>query len=122
MKTEKNLVSEIAANKKAEIDLVSEVKYGLPVSEVAVLRETFAMTDADLAPKLGMSIPTLYRRRQKNERLDPEASDKVVRLARLFGLAREFFEGDEEAARRWFLRPAAALGGEKPIEMAGTEI
>jgi putative toxin-antitoxin system antitoxin component (TIGR02293 family) len=117
----RNLIEEIAQKPDKGLDLISEVKAGLAVTEFDVLRETFAATDADLAPRVGLSIPTLYRRRQDKGRLDPDASDKVVRLARLFGLARRFFDGDDQAVRHWFSRPAPALGGAKPLDMAGTE-
>src|SRR4051794_5781269 len=106
----KNLVSEVAQKPDESLDVISEVRSGLAVTEFDALRETFAATDADLAPRVGLSIPTLYRRRQEKGRLDSDASDKVVRLARLFGLARRFFDGDDEAVRHWFSRPAPALG------------
>lgn len=118
----KSVVSDMKAKSSAGLDLVPEVKYGLPVGEFDVLRDMFDLSDAELAPKLGISVPTLYRRRQEKGRLDPESSDKVIRFARLFGMALEFFNGDEPAARRWFSRPAPALGGVRPLEMAETEI
>jgi putative toxin-antitoxin system antitoxin component (TIGR02293 family) len=117
----KSLVSEIADRPQEELELLPQIKAGLAVGEFDVLRETFAATDAELAPRVGLSVPTLYRRRQEKGRLDPEASDKVVRLARLFGLARQLFDGNDEAVRRWFSRPAMALSGDKPIDVASTE-
>ncbi len=118
----KSVVLEMADKPQEDLQLIPQVKGGLPVAEFDALRETFAATDAELAPRVGLSVPTLYRRRQDKGRLDPEASDKVVRLARLFGLARQLFEGDNEAARHWFSRPAPALGGQKPLDVAGTEV
>jgi putative toxin-antitoxin system antitoxin component (TIGR02293 family) len=45
----------------------------------------------------------------------------VLRFARLFRLATELYDGDEEAARAWLSKPARALDGETPLEHAETE-
>jgi putative toxin-antitoxin system antitoxin component (TIGR02293 family) len=45
----------------------------------------------------------------------------LVRFARLFRLATELYDGDEEAAREWLRKPAPALDGETPLDHADTE-
>ena len=51
-----------------------------------------------------------------------DESDRLLRVSRVFAMALELFEGDAAAARRWFYTPAKALGGEKPITFARTEL
>ena len=46
----------------------------------------------------------------------------LLRASRVFGRALELFEGDDAAARRWLSSPQRALGGSKPLSLAGTEV
>ncbi|HJR63630.1 MAG TPA: antitoxin Xre/MbcA/ParS toxin-binding domain-containing protein [Gemmatimonadaceae bacterium] len=64
---------------------------------------------------------TLARRKQEG-RLDPEESDRLVRVARIFGRALELFEGDVRAARDWLTSEQGALGGLVPLELAKTDV
>jgi len=73
---------------------------------------------ADLAQ---IKIRTLSRRKARG-RLEPDESDRLLRVARVFGKALELFEGDDEAARRWFSKPHKVLGGMSPAEMSKTDI
>ncbi|MGV3772845.1 MAG: antitoxin Xre/MbcA/ParS toxin-binding domain-containing protein, partial [Verrucomicrobiales bacterium] len=52
--------------------------------------------------------------------LDREESDRVVRFARLFGLAVQVMESTE-AARAWLNSPQYGLGGATPLDYAETE-
>jgi putative toxin-antitoxin system antitoxin component (TIGR02293 family) len=61
-------------------------------------------------------------RRRREGRLLPAESDRLLRAARVWGLALELFEGDADAARRWLAAPSRALGGKPPLEVARTEI
>lgn len=97
------------------------VRAGLPVAEFDALRALLALTVEGLADKVGISIATLSRRRQSGQPLDAGHSDRVLRFARLFRLAAELHDGDEEAARQWLRRPARALAGETPLGHADTE-
>ncbi|HUF27303.1 MAG TPA: antitoxin Xre/MbcA/ParS toxin-binding domain-containing protein [Gemmatimonadaceae bacterium] len=64
---------------------------------------------------------TLARRRGEG-RLEPEESDRLVRIARVFGHALGLFEGDVEAARQWLTAEQPALGNIVPLELARTEV
>jgi putative toxin-antitoxin system antitoxin component (TIGR02293 family) len=103
-------------------EAAARVKAGLPMAEFDALRELLGLTVEGLADKIGISIATLARRRQSSQRLDTGRSDRVLRLARLFRLAAELYDGDQEAARGWLNKPARALDGETPLEHAGTEV
>lgn len=103
-------------------DVVARVKAGLPVAEFDALRDLLGLTVEDMADRIGISIATLSRRRRTGEPLDAGQSDRLLRYARLFRQATDLHNGDEEAARLWLRKPARALGGETPLDHAGTEM
>ena len=45
-----------------------------------------------------------------------------MRLARVYGRALYFFDGDAEAATEWLNAPQYAFGGVKPSEMVRTDV
>jgi putative toxin-antitoxin system antitoxin component (TIGR02293 family) len=102
-------------------EAAARVKANLPVAELDALRALLALTVENLAGRIGISIATLSRRRHSGQRLDAGHSDRVLRFARLFRLAAELYDGDEEAARAWLSKPARALDGETPLDHAETE-
>jgi putative toxin-antitoxin system antitoxin component (TIGR02293 family) len=103
-------------------EAVAHVRAGLPVGELDALRELLGVTVETLAGKVGISIATLSRRRQRREPLDVGQSDRVLRYAELFRQAVALHDGDEDAARAWLKSPARALGGETPLTRAETEV
>ena len=103
-------------------EAAARVKNGLPLAEIDALRELLGLTAAGLADRIGVSIATLSRRRKSRQRLDPGHGDRVFRFARLFRLATELHDGDQEAAREWLRKPARALDGETPLDHAVTEV
>jgi putative toxin-antitoxin system antitoxin component (TIGR02293 family) len=102
-------------------EAAARVRAGLPIAEFDTLRQLLGLTVEGLAERIGISIATLSRRRQSGQPLDAGRSDRVVRFARLFRLATELHDGDEEAARLWLRTPARALEGENPLDHAATE-
>jgi putative toxin-antitoxin system antitoxin component (TIGR02293 family) len=102
-------------------EAAGRIKAGLPVAEFDALRELLDLTVEGLAGRIGISIATLSRRRQSGQPLDTGCGDRVLRFARLYRLAVELHDGDEEAARDWLRKPARALDGETPLDHAGTE-
>jgi putative toxin-antitoxin system antitoxin component (TIGR02293 family) len=102
-------------------EAAARVKAGLPIAEFDALRALLGLTVEGLAGKIGISIATLSRRRQGGQRLDAGHSDRLLRFARLFRLATELHDGDEDAARDWLGKPARALDGEAPLDRADTE-
>jgi putative toxin-antitoxin system antitoxin component (TIGR02293 family) len=96
------------------------VQRGLPFDELEALRAALDLPLDKLAPKLGMSLATLHRRKQEG-RLTQAESDRLMRYARLMRQAMELFR-DETAAREWLKRPAFGLGGAVPLDYADTEM
>ncbi|HUI25992.1 MAG TPA: antitoxin Xre/MbcA/ParS toxin-binding domain-containing protein [Candidatus Kryptonia bacterium] len=102
-------------------EAAARVKTGLAVAELDALRELLGLTMENLAGRIGISIATLSRRRQSGQHLDAGHSDRVLRFARLFRLATDLHDGDEEAARAWLRKPARLFDGETPLDHAETE-
>lgn len=100
--------------------LIPSLKAGLPVCELEDLRSNLDLPMERLVPLLGISKATFHRRKLAG-RLDPAESDRVVRLARLLGLAAEVMESLGNG-RRWLTSPQVGLGGAVPLEYAETEV
>jgi len=99
--------------------LVERVRDGLPFAELRVLRELLAISEDHLGRLIGISPATLNRRK-KARRLGTPESERIVRFARLFGIAMEVL-GSEDAAREWLKTPNPGTGGEPPLSYADTE-
>jgi putative toxin-antitoxin system antitoxin component (TIGR02293 family) len=104
----------------APSDLVQVIQDGLPVKELEDLQVSLDVPMEKLASRLGISKATLHRRKASGK-LAAGESDRVVRFARLMGKAIEVMESKENA-RRWLTSPQVGLGGEVPLNYAGTEV
>ena len=98
---------------------VQSVREGLAIRTVDSLARRLGVTSTTMQRWLSLSKQT-YARRRKQGRLSVAESDRVVRYAELLRCAAEFL-GDGDAAARWLSTPAAALGGEAPLDHATTE-
>lgn len=101
-------------------DLIDAVKAGLPVRTFRAVADALGISDAELARAAGISGTTLTRRKRAGS-LNPEESDRVLRIARLLDRAAEAF-GDPDEAAAWLKAPNVALGGATPLAYAETEI
>lgn len=99
--------------------LVERVRHGLPMAEFRSLLELLSLPEEELGRLLGMSPATLNRRK-KGARLTMAESERVVRFARLFGLAMAVFE-DEQATCEWLKTDNPGTAGERPLSYADTE-
>jgi putative toxin-antitoxin system antitoxin component (TIGR02293 family) len=100
--------------------LIHAIDRGLPVRELEELRMSLDLPMDKFAPRLGISLATLQRRKQQG-RLDPGESDRVLRFARLMGMAVAVF-GDKKDARDWLNSPQFGLGGAVPLDYAKSEV
>jgi putative toxin-antitoxin system antitoxin component (TIGR02293 family) len=91
-----------------------------PVFSAEALKEGIAVPDSLLAELLGVSEKTLSRARAGKGRLDPVASDRLFRVARIVALAIAVLEG-EAAALRWLKRPQIGRGGKVPLALLATD-
>ena len=100
--------------------LVCLIRRGLPFPMLDELAAAAGVGRLAMARVVGLS-PTTMARRRTSGALTAEESDRLVRIARLVGMAHELMGGDGEAARRWFAEGHELLEGESPLERASTE-
>lgn len=103
------------------VDLVDRITRGLAFSAFEHLRSAIALSSAELAELASITSRTLHRRKEEG-RLQPDESDRLVRLSRVFGRSVELFEGNTDEARHWLGAPQPALGHRSPLAMATTEV
>jgi putative toxin-antitoxin system antitoxin component (TIGR02293 family) len=100
---------------------VACVRAGLPVREFDALRALLGLSVEELARRVNISVATLSRRRRSGKALDCSHSDRIIRFARLYRLAFDLYDGNQEASRSWLTKPARALDGQTPLNFADTE-
>ena len=97
------------------------ISKGLSFSAFEHLRAAMDLPSAELAELAGIPARTLQRRKEEG-RLQPDESDRLVRLSRVYGLSLELFEGDQAQARHWLASPQLAFGSRSPLSMTSTEV
>lgn len=124
MKISSNFASAIAEQLGMSIgsmtEMLTAIHAGFSVNSIDSLVEGLSVTQQELLKAISLSSATLTRRRQK-ARLTPQESDRVFRVTSAFVDAIQLFEGDTEAARKWFTEPARALRGDTPLQHLDTE-
>ena len=101
--------------------LMKRVEEGVSFAAFERLKRNLKVSSRELADVVLITQRTLARRKRAG-RLDPDESDRLVRVSRVFGRAIELFEGDVESARSWLMSPIIALGGGVPFAMLRTEV
>jgi putative toxin-antitoxin system antitoxin component (TIGR02293 family) len=103
-------------------DAVALVRTGLPTTAIEGLARSLGTSQRELLAASAIAPATLTRRRNAGGRLTPAESDRVYRIADCLADAIRLFEGDRDAARRWLMEPARALGGATPFAYLATEV
>jgi len=103
------------------VKIAGQILAGFPVSRLTRLVKVSAIPLESVANYAAISQRTLARR-MKEGRLHGDESDRVWRVAVIFDLAVDLFEGDVEGAKRWLQAPQPGLGGHVPLEFAATEV
>ena len=105
-------------------DLVTE---GVRVEDAKQLMRAYTIIgEKDLFGVLGITARTMQRRAASTHKtLDPNASDRALRLVSVTNQAIEVL-GSQQAAERWLSSPAMGLDQRKPIDLLrsseGTEL
>jgi len=99
-------------------DLVEVARAGIPASAIRAFAASTQTSIALLGAIAHIDARTLSRRLASNARLKPDESDRVLRVARVFALARAALGSDAHA---WLNSENRALGGVKPIELLDTD-
>lgn len=103
------------------LSIVEAVREGLPYARFTEFARRSGLSQETITRVMQTPKRTLARRKAQG-RLRPDESERLLRLSTVFDKAVELFEGDIDGARRWLSRPAKALGGMTPLEMAESEI
>lgn len=100
--------------------VVTVVRRGLPFATLDEVAAAAGVGRLAMAAVIGLPPTTLARRRESGT-LTTEESDRLVRVAKLVGLAYELMRGDGKAACRWLKEGHELIDGEAPLERASTE-
>jgi len=103
------------------VALHARLEEGLSFEALDRLRRVLDLPAARVAELIRIPARTLIRRKEAR-RLQPDESDRLLRLSRLVGLALRLFEGDLLATRSWLTTPHDALGHAIPLDFAATEV
>ncbi|HEV8657202.1 MAG TPA: antitoxin Xre-like helix-turn-helix domain-containing protein [Thermoanaerobaculia bacterium] len=101
--------------------LIEKIEHGLPYSAFERLQKNTRFSTEQLLDLLQIPRRTLARRKTAG-RFSSEESDRLVRLARVYGRTLYFFDGDSEAATEWLTTTQYAFGGIRPIEMLRSDV
>ena len=102
-------------------DLIDRIAKGLPFSAFERLQRNTGFSTETLLQLLQIPRRTLTRRKTSG-RLSADESERLVRLARVYGRALYLFDGDPDAAKSWLEDAQLAFGGTTPMEMIKTDI
>lgn len=101
--------------------LRKRIEHGFAYTAFERLRAAIDLPAPAVAALVQIPERTLARRKQKGALL-PTESERVFRISRVLTKATDLFEGDREAALAWLAAPSRALGGERPLDLARTEV
>jgi len=101
--------------------IAATVRKGLAVSSIARLQRNSSLPAATIA-EIAQISPRTLARRKKTGKLDPDESDRLMRVSRVIGRALELFEGNRTAASAWLSSAQAGLGGVAPLELSRTDV
>lgn len=92
----------------------------MPYEALEAVVDRLHLSREELSEALQLPLRTLARRK-KNQRLKPDESDRLARLARVAAQAIDVL-GDEERATSWLRSPNRALGGSTPLHLLDTDL
>ena len=114
-------VSLVGLRTQDPLEISQRVAKGLSFAAFERFQRNSGLSLRDLAEAVVIAPSTLHRRRQER-RLEPQESDRLLRLSRVFGRALELCEGEVDAARQWLGAPQRALAGQRPLVLAMTDV
>lgn len=98
---------------RSELEFIDLVERGLPLETLDELKALGDLSDMEMAQIIPRRALSKARR---SERLSPELSDRVARVAGIIALAHATFL-DRERANDWLRRPNGALANKTPLSL-----
>lgn len=104
-------VKEVAS--RSLFGLISRIENGLPIGALERVAHLLAPGDAQFKYRL---VPkATYERRKAVDRLSPDEGTRLARVARVWGLAVDVWQNEEEA-RDFLFRPHPMIEDKRPID------
>lgn len=105
---------------KNNADFIDIIRDGIPRKSIDHLMENTGLTVVEISNIIRTSDRTL-RRYTAKQKLNPEQTERILELARLYSRGEEVF-GQMEKFKSWMNNPVMALGNKKPKEFLDTSI
>lgn len=105
-----------------ERDLEKIISKGLPYRSVSKLMNTIDPENRDKDMIYRIIPKSSLQRRKKSSILSIQESQKIERLARVFSVAVEVWDGDVDKARIFMQKPHPMLDDRSPFEACLTEL
>jgi len=99
---------------------IQKVRSGLPVRELTSLTSELNRPPEVWSKILESSTRTMLRNRSRSKKLDPNISDRLERVKRIYALTQDVI-GEPEKAKLWLLRSNRALHDQVPLELLDTD-
>ena len=94
---------------------------GLPYGKLSKFVKFSQLPMAKLLPILGMSESTNLRRKHA-KRLNTTESDKLLRVAKVYQVVLELFNGHNDSVARFLLDPHYYFQDQTPLSVMSTEV
>lgn len=104
----------------SENDFISAIRQGIPKKAIDNLVDKTGISTNEMAVLMRLSDRTL-RRYKPQTLLNPEQSEKVVELSRLYNRGEEVF-GNLNSFKEWMNSSVMALGNIKPKQLLDTSL
>jgi putative toxin-antitoxin system antitoxin component (TIGR02293 family) len=101
-------------------DFIRCIRAGVPKKALDNLVEVTGISAVEMAAIIRTSDRTL-RRYSTNQKLNPEQSERVIELAKVYSRGEEVF-GSIDAFREWMNGTVLALGNKRPKEFLDTSM
>src|SRR5258708_36780012 len=99
----------------APLEIMALVERGLPVAALERLSKSVAPAESGFKYRV-VKKTTLDRRQKATKRLTRQESDQLVRLAKIWALAKDVW-GNEAAARDFLFRAHLMLNDRRPVDV-----
>ncbi|GAB4020431.1 type II RES/Xre toxin-antitoxin system antitoxin [Spirosoma koreense] len=99
--------------------LVFSALKGVPATRFFEIAELTGYKREQLAEVFDTSLKTFQRYEREQKKLNPQDSEKVLKIVALFQLGESVF-GSAKAFRQWMDKPAYGLGNQVPFELLHT--